>query len=107
IKLDALMSINLCLAIKRTVIGIFADQHMRDEAFSRDAAFNQAGWRWSLDDRFLAGPAGIFRTARHNHLELSWNDIQPLGSILSHHMHGRTTAWAGFVLRFDDDLFPR
>src|SRR5690606_32288184 len=45
IKLDALTSINLCLAIKRTVIGIFADQHMRYEAFSRDAAFNQAGWR--------------------------------------------------------------
>lgn len=39
IKLDALTGIDLCLPVKRQVIGILGDQHLGDQRFGGETAF--------------------------------------------------------------------
>ena len=54
IQLDALPSIDLRLPIKRQVIGILGNQHLGDQGFGGDAAFDNTSRCRGLDDRALA-----------------------------------------------------
>jgi len=60
IQVDALVGVNLRLAIEWQVIDIFGDQNLGDCRLGRKAAFDQPGGRRSLHDNVLAGVAGVF-----------------------------------------------
>src|SRR2546427_3633723 len=70
IERDALACIDLRLTIERRVIGIFGDQHMRDQRLGGNAVLDQPLQRRRLHHFASADLAGIFGTARHDHLEL-------------------------------------
>ena len=61
---------DLRLPIQGKMIGIFADQHMRDRCFGRQPAWDQTCRRRGLNDAVGAGAAGIFRAAGDDDAEL-------------------------------------
>jgi hypothetical protein len=63
VKLDVLPGIDLGLPVERQVIGILGDQHLRDQRFGGDAAFDDPCRRRSLNNRVLARAAAIARAA--------------------------------------------
>jgi hypothetical protein len=54
IQLDTLAGIDLRLPIKRQVIGILGNQHLGDQGFGGDVAFDNTSRCRGLDDRALA-----------------------------------------------------
>lgn len=75
IERDALARIDLGLTIQRQMIGIFRDQHLGDRRLGRDPVLDQPSRGRSLHHDVLAGPAGIFRPAQHEHTELGRHDV--------------------------------
>jgi hypothetical protein len=49
--------------------------------------------------------AGIFRTARHDHLELRRDNVEPFRDVLADPVLKAAAARAGLVGHVDDDLF--
>jgi hypothetical protein len=82
VKIDALASVDLCLAVQRAMIGIFCDEHMRQQSRSCEATLDHARWRRRFDNALAPG-AGKLRPHMANHLEVSWNVLQHLGYILA------------------------
>jgi hypothetical protein len=78
IKIDALASVNLCLAIQRAVIGILRDEHMCQQSRSCKATLDHRRF-----DHTLAPGAGKLRPHMANDLEVSWNVFQYFGYILT------------------------
>src|SRR5258707_15514944 len=78
IKIDALASVNLCLAIQRAVIGILRDEHMCQQSRSGEATLDHARWRRRFDHTLAPG-AGKLRPHMANHLEVRWDVLQYLG----------------------------
>ncbi len=107
IKRDALAGVDLCLAIERRVIGIFGDQHMRDQCLGRYAAFDQPLRRRGLHYLAGAGCAGVFGAARHDHLELRRDHVEPLRDVFADAVLEAAAARAGLVRYIDHDLFAR
>ncbi len=107
VERDALAGIDLRLAIERRVVGIFGDQHMRDQRLGRDAVLDQPLRRRCLADFARAGAAGVFGAARDDHLQPSGDHVEPFGDILADAMLETAAAGAGLVLDIDDDLFAR
>jgi hypothetical protein len=89
------------------VVGIFRDHDMGNQLLGRQAALDQPRWRRRLHHRPLAGAAGVFRPARHDHLILRRDDVESLRAVSADHVHRAATARAGGIFRFDDDLDPR
>lgn len=89
------------------MIGIFGDQNLGDGRFSRNAALDQPRWRWSLDDDFFTGTAGIFGTARHQNAELGGYDVELLADILADPMQTMTAAGTVMALDVDDHIDAR
>jgi hypothetical protein len=83
VERDPLAGIDLRLPIQWKMIGIFGDQNLRHRGLRRQAAFDQPGGCGHLDHHVLAGPAGIFGPAHHQHAELGRDDVEPLGDILA------------------------
>lgn len=106
VKLDALTGIDLCLPVKRQVIGILGDQHLRDQRFGGDAAFDDPCRRRSLNDSVLARAAAIARTAGDQHAEGGRDTIEALGNILADLVERSAAAGAGLILDIDDLLDP-
>lgn len=104
IQIDPLSAIDLRLPIKRQVISVFGDKHVRQRGLGWHAARNDMRWRRSLGDPAFAGPASVFGAPGDNHAELDRNDIQPLADILTNHM-ALSPAGAG-ELRLNDHLNP-
>lgn len=65
------------------MIGVFADQYMRDSGFRRHACLDQPSRGWGLNDAVGAGAARIFGATGDDDAELRRDHIQPLGSILA------------------------
>jgi hypothetical protein len=107
VKRDALARIDLRLAIERGVVGIFGDQHMRHQRLGRNAVLDQPLRCRRLGHFACAGAAGVFGTARNDHLQLHRDDIEPFGDILANPVLEPAAARAGLVLDVDDDLFAR
>ena len=101
-----LLRIYLRLAVERQMVGIFADQHMRDQRFGRPFALDDARRCRRLDGRRLAGAAALARAARHQHAERGWHDIKPFRDILADDMQRTATAGAGLAVDIDDLLDP-
>ena len=89
------------------MIGILRDEDMGDGGLRWDAALNEPGGRRRLHHYLLAGPAGVFRPARHDHAELGWHDVEALGHIFADGMQRAPAAGAGLVLDVDDLLEAR
>ena len=98
---------DLRLAIQRKVVGIFVDQHMRQQRLGRHAAVDWPLRRGRLHDGLLAGPAAIARPADHLNAKLGGDVVQHLGTVFADRMQRRTTARAGLVVDIDHDLDPR
>jgi len=107
IERDARPSVDLRLAIEWRVIGIFADQHMRDQCLGRNAVLDQPLRRRRLHHLAGASCAGIFGAARHDHLELCRDHIEPLCDVLADAVLETAATRAGLVRHIDDDLFAR
>ena len=74
---------DLRLAVERQVVGVFADEHMRDHRLGRQPSGDQPGRGRRLHDALGAAPAGVSRPARDEHLELRRDDVEPLGDVLA------------------------
>ena len=60
-----------------------------------------------MHDRFLAGAAGVFRSADNQNAELRRDDVEPLAHILADPMQLVLAAGAGLVFDVDHRLDPR
>jgi hypothetical protein len=67
VKIDALASVDLCLAIQRAVIGIFCNEHMGQQSRSGEATLDHSRWSRRLDNALARG-AGKLRLHMANHL---------------------------------------
>lgn len=104
--MDALPGVDLSLPVKRQVVGVLGDQHLRDQRLGRDAALDDARRRRSLDHRALARTAAIARPPRDQHAEGGPHHIEPFGPILAHRVERAAAARAGLALDIDDLLDP-
>ncbi len=107
IERDPLPGVDLRLTIERQVIGVFGDEHMGDRRLGRQAALDQPRRGRRLHDDVLAGAAGVFGTAHHQHAELRRHDVEPLGDVLADPVQHALAAGAGLVLDIDDGLDAR
>ena len=55
------------LPIQRQAVRVLGDGDAGQKPFRRDAALDQAGGRWGLDNALAARLAGIPRPPRHDH----------------------------------------
>ena len=104
---DPLPGVDLRLAVERQMVGVFGDEHMGDRRLGRQAALDQSRRSRRLHHGALAGPAGVFGTARHQHAELRRHDIEPLGDIFADPVQPALAAGAGLVVDVDDRLDAR
>lgn len=91
IEIDALPLHDLALAIKRTVIGVFAHQHMRQETGTAAATLNRALRQRGLHDLVTAF-AGHARAHDPVHGEASRNVFQFFGNNFSNGPEIATTS---------------
>jgi len=106
IQLDALPGIDLRLPVKRQVIGILGHQHLRDQRFGGDTAFDDPCGRRSLHDRALARAAAIARTAGDQHAEGGGDNIEAFGDILADLVERAAAAGTSLLLDIHDLLDP-
>jgi hypothetical protein len=88
------------------MIGVLGDQHLRDQRFCRNAAFDDPGWCRSLDRRGLARAAAIARAAGDQYPEGGRHDIEALRDVLTDLVERVATAGADLVLDIDKALDP-
>ncbi|MDB5659715.1 MAG: hypothetical protein JWS10_2330 [Cypionkella sp.] len=74
-QIDTLTVINLRLTIQGQMVGIFADQNMRDSRLCRHATRDQSCRSRSLNHTIGAGPTCIVRAAGDDHAELGGDDV--------------------------------
>jgi hypothetical protein len=98
---------DLGLAIQRQMIGVFVDQHMRQQRRGGHAAVNRTLRRRCLHHRFFTGPAAIARAADHPHPQLRGHVVQHLRLVFANDMQCATAAGTGVVLDIDHQLDPR
>ena len=107
VEIDPLAGIDLGLPVERKMVGIFGDQHLGDGRLGRQATLDQARRCWRLHHDVLAGPAGIFGPAHHQHAELRRHDVEPLAHILADPVQVIPAARAGLVVEIDGHLDAR
>lgn len=98
--------IDLRLPVKRQMIGILGYQHLSDQGFGRDAAFDNASRCWGLDDCALTRAATVTRPTGDQKTERGRDDIKPFSNILADLVQPAAAAWAGFILYIDNLLDP-
>ena len=106
IERDALASVDLRLPVERKVVGVFGDEHLRDEVVRRQAALDEPRRRGRLYDR-LASPAGVSRPPHHQHAERRRHDVEALGDVLADPMQPARAARAGRAPDVDQRLDAR
>jgi len=80
---------------------------MRDQRLGRDAALDQPLGCRRLHHFAGAGLAGIFGTARHDHLQLRRDHVEPFRDVLTDPVLKAAAARAGLVGHVDNGLFAR
>jgi hypothetical protein len=89
------------------MIGILADQHLREQRLGGHPAIDRPLRRRSLDHGTLAGPAAVARPADHLHPVLRRDDVEHLRPVFADDVQHPAAARAGLVLNVDHDLDPR
>jgi hypothetical protein len=89
------------------VVGVFVDQHMRQQRLGRHAAIDWPLRRGCLHNGGFAAPAAIARPADHLNADLRGDVIKHLGPVFADRMQRRATAPADLVGDIDHDLHPR
>src|SRR5215210_1536965 len=79
---------------------------MGDERGCGHAALNEAGRALGLDDRSLAGSAGVLREDRSPHPHKGWDHIESLARLRSNPMERTGAAGADRSLGFNHLLAP-
>ena len=87
--------------------GVFGNQDIGHHRLGRQPAFDQAFRRRRLNHSFLAGPAGVFGTVRHDHPELRRDHVETLRGLLADHLHGRPAAGTVGIFGLDRHIHPR
>jgi hypothetical protein len=85
---------------------VFADQHMRDQSFGRQAGADQPLRRGCLDDGAGASAAAVFRATGDENTVRRRDDVEPLGFLLADHVHRPAATGARSRLRLDHHLDP-
>jgi hypothetical protein len=80
---------------------------MGNQLLGRQAALDQPRRGWRLHHCPLAGAAGVFWPARHDHLVFRRDHVEPLRTVFADHMHRAAVVRASDLFRFDDNLNPR
>jgi hypothetical protein len=106
IQRHALAREDLRLAIQRQMIGVFVDQHMRQQRLARHAAVDRSFRCRCLHDRLFTGPAAIARAADHSHPQLGGHIVQHLRLVFADQMQRTAAAGTGLVLDIDHQLDP-
>jgi hypothetical protein len=104
IQRDALSGEDLRLPVQREMVGVFADQHVRQHRLGRHAAVDRPFRRRCLDHRLPAGPAAIFGAANDPDPQMRRNKVEHLGDVFTDPMQRAVAAGAGLVLDIDDYL---
>lgn len=89
VKLNALPSIDLGLAIERQMVRVLPDDNVGDQGLGRQTALDQPRRCWCLHHSARTGSAGILGTAHDQDPELSRDHVQPLGHVLTDGMQPR------------------
>ena len=100
VEVNALAAHDLRLPIERKMVGVFADQHMGDRSFRRQACLDQPSRGRGLDDAVGAGAARIFGATGDDDAELRRDHIQPLRHIFTDAMQA-SPAGADQACRLD------
>ena len=82
VEIDPVACVDLALAVQRQVIDVFRDQHMRQEAGTRQSSGDRSARRRRLHD-LLAGGATELRPDVADYLEPRRHVFQDLGDILA------------------------
>lgn len=88
------------------MVGVFADQNVRDRRFGRQPAGDRTCRRRCLHNAVGAAAASVFGAARHDHPELRRDDVQPFRHVFADAMQA-APAGAGQALGFDHLLDAR
>jgi hypothetical protein len=101
---DAVARQDLPLTIERRLPGVLGRGDVGDQRRRRHAALDEPRRRRGLDDRTLAGAAGVFGTDRAQHTQPRGNPIERFAHLLADPMHpaGAARAECG---RWLDHLF--
>ena len=86
-QIHAFACVDPGLPLKRQMIAIFADQHVRHEARAGPSALDQARWQRGLGEGFTAD-AGHARADEAAHHEVTGDVVQLLGDIRAHLAQG-------------------
>ena len=98
---------DLRLTIQRQMVGVFVDQHMRQQRLGGHAAVNRTFRSGRLHDRLLAGSATIPRPADHADPQLGRHIVEHLRPIFADDMQHASATGAGLVVDLDHHLDPR
>ena len=93
VQINPFAGVYLGLPLKRQVIAVFANQHVRHEARPGSPALDQARWQWGLGESFTAS-AGHARADEAAHDEVTRDVIQLLGDILANLAQGAAASSA-------------
>jgi hypothetical protein len=89
------------------MIGELRDQHLGDGRLGGQPAFDQSGRSRRLHDHVRASPAGILRSAHHQHPELRRHDVQALRDVLADTVQCSFAARAGRARHINHRLDTR
>ena len=106
-QIDAGPSVDLRLAVERQVIGIFGDQHVREQGLGGQGTLDQVGGRCGLGHGAGAAAAGVFRPDGHDHPELGRDNVAPLATVLPDPGHRPAAAGAKRARGLEHALDPR
>ena len=88
------------------MIGIFTDQHLRDQRLGGQPGVDNARGCRGLDRSGFARAAAIARSPGDEHAERGGHDIEPLGDIFADNVEITAAAGAGLVFDIDDLFNP-
>lgn len=86
--------------------GVLGDQHLYDQRFSRNAAFDDHCRRPSVEGRAFIPAAALTRTKCNHNGEGGWPEIEALSHVLGDLVERIATAAVRLVLDVDDLLAP-
>ena len=98
---DAVPRQDLRLTIERRLPSVLGRSDVSDQRRRRHASLDEPRRRLGLDDRTLAGAAGIFGTDRAQHTQPRGNPIERLAGLLTDPMHLTRAARAERRSRLD------
>ena len=106
VKIETFAIVDLALAVKGQMVGVFADQHMGQETRARAAALDRARWQWRVHEPFTASAR---QPGPHDavHDEAPGDIFQLLGHIFTDAAQTPTALGTGIGARAQFHVHPR